>query len=165
MQNIVKMFPDVFEIESADRKWYETLGMCQEEVEIDSKVLDLASIEYAMTKVHDPLEHTDALDEIIDNFKSGASWFLCNKPILEKLSMDERIKAEYIAVRMYARKVCGDIESIGNWTVDDVHNFCYIIENDYCSGFMWAMTKDDGGMSLEISMVKQILESTHKCSC
>ena len=27
MQNIVKLFPDIFEIESVDRKWYETLGM------------------------------------------------------------------------------------------------------------------------------------------
>lgn len=26
MQNIVKLFPDIFEIESVDRKWYETLG-------------------------------------------------------------------------------------------------------------------------------------------
>lgn len=48
---------------------------------------------------------------------------------------------------------------------DDVHNFCYIVENDYCSGIMWAMKKDDGGMTLEISMVKQILEDRHKSIC
>jgi len=165
MQNIVKLFPDIFEIESVDRKWYETLGMCQEEVEVDSKVLDLAGMEYAVTKIQNPLEHNDALDEIIDNFKSGALWFLCYKPILEKLSMEERIKAVYIAVRMHTRNFCGDIESLGDWTADDVHNFCYIVENDYCSGIMWAMKKDDGGMTLEISMVKQILEDRHKSIC
>ena len=77
MQNIVKLFPDIFEIESVDRKWYETLGMCQEEVEVDSIVLGLAYMEYVVTKIHNPLYHHDALDEIIDNFKSGASWFLC----------------------------------------------------------------------------------------
>lgn len=38
MQNIVKLFPDIFEIESVDRKWYETFGMCQEKVEVVSKV-------------------------------------------------------------------------------------------------------------------------------
>ena len=57
MQNIVKLFPDIFEIESVDRKWYETLGMCQEKVEVDSKVLDLAGMEYAVTKIQNPLEH------------------------------------------------------------------------------------------------------------
>lgn len=83
----------------------ETLGMCQEEVEVDSKVSDLAGMEYAVTK------------------------------------------------------------TLGDWTADDVHNFCYIVENDYCSGIMWAMKKDDGGMTLEISMVKQILEDRHKSIC
>lgn len=31
--------------------------MCQEEVEVDSKVLDLAGMEYAVTKIQNPLEH------------------------------------------------------------------------------------------------------------
>lgn len=56
-----------------------------------------------------------------------------------------------------------EIESVE--TADDVHNFCYIVENDYCSGIMWAMKKDDGGMTLEISMVKLILENRHKSIC
>lgn len=160
MHNIVKMFPEIFEINLEDKKWFNTLGLW-DEMEIDKMEIDDAAIKHAFRTLDNPLEHVDAINEIIDYFKRGASWFICNKHLLEKISISECVKAIYIAICICTRKACEDIEPCVEWSIHNALNISSVIEDDIYSGVMWAALNDDGTLSLEISMVKQMLEDRH----
>ena len=78
MHNIVKMFPEIFEINLEEKKWYNTLGLC-EEVEIDKVDIIKAAIKHASRTIDNPLEHVDAINEIIEHFNT------INKMLKEKM--------------------------------------------------------------------------------
>ena len=160
MHNIVKMFPEIFEINLEEKKWYNTLGLC-EEVEIDKVDIIKAAIKHASRTIDNPLEHVDAINEIIEHFRRGASWFICNKHLLEKLSISECVKTIYITICICTRKAFEEIEPGVEWSIHDALNIYSVIEDDIYSGILWAALNDDGTLSLEISMVKQILEDRH----
>ena len=101
MKSLVDLFPIIFEIPKDDVAWYDSLGMCDdayyEEFESSAK-------EYAMMAVENPHEYMDAVDATSYRFVSGASWYACNKRLLENYLMTIALKP-YIWRFVFGQKI------------------------------------------------------------
>ena len=137
MKSLVDLFPIIFEIPKDDVAWYDSLGMCDdayyEEFESSAK-------EYAMMAVENPHENMDAVDATSYRFVSGASWYACNKRLLENLSDDDRIKAIYMAICLWAKNLCKGVEPDEDWNICEADTFYWSVRSDFGMGLI--MVKD-----------------------
>ena len=138
INNIVKLFPHLFELDSEDRKWYESLEMT-EGANMQFDGLDVAAKEFALKHILHPDEHSDAVDECIWRFKDGAFWYKVNLNKLDFLTAEETRKAIDIASILYSEKECVCIEHVDdhfneNYTLDIIG----VIKDCFESGVDWA---------------------------
>ena len=75
--NIVNLFPDLFELDFESRTWYETLKM-KEGDNVQFNGLDAAAKEFALKHILHSEEHSDVIEECIRRFKDGALWYKTN---------------------------------------------------------------------------------------
>ena len=132
------LFPHLFEFDSEDRKWYESLEMT-EESKIQFDGLDLAAKEFALKHVLEPEEHTDAIEECGLRFKDGAFWYKANLSKLNSLTAKEQNKVIDIASILYSEKEAGCIEpEDDNFNENDVLDIIEVIKDCFQSGIDWA---------------------------
>ena len=137
INNIVKLFPHLFELDSEDRKWYESLEMT-EGANMQFDGLDVAAKEFALKHILHPDEHSDAVDECIWRFKDGAFWYKVNLNILDSLTAEETKKAIDIASILYSEKECLCITVDDNFNENDTLDIIEVIKDCFESGVDWA---------------------------
>lgn len=137
-KSIVKLFPHLFELDSEDRKWYESLEMA-EDANIQFEGLDLAAKEFALKHVLEPERHTDAVENCVRRFKDGAFWYKVNLRKLDFLTAEETRKAIDIASILYLGKECVYIEpEDDNFNENDTLDIIEVIKDCFESGIDWA---------------------------
>lgn len=138
INNIVKLFPHLFELDSEDRKWYESLEMT-EGANMQFDGLDVAAKEFALKHILHPDEHSDAVDECIWRFKDGAFWYKVNLNKLDSLTAEETRKAIDIASILYSEKECVCIEHVDDhFNENDTLDIIEVIKDCFESGVDWA---------------------------
>ena len=138
INNIVKLFPHLFELDSEDRKWYESLEMT-EGANMQFDGLDVAAKEFALKHILHPDEHSDAVDECIWRFKDGAFWYKVNLNKLDSLTAEETRKAIDIASILYSEKECVCIEHVDDhFNENDTLDIIGVIKDCFESGVDWA---------------------------
>ena len=136
--SIVRMFPHLFELDSEDRKWYESLEMT-EGVIIQFDGLDIAAKEFALKHILHPEEHSDAVEECICRFMDGAFWYKANVGKLDSLMVNEHRKAIDIAISLYSERECKCIELEDNdYNESNANNQIVVIQDCFGSGIEWA---------------------------
>lgn len=139
--SIVKMFPHLFELNSEDRKWYESLEMT-EGANMQFNKLDIAAKDFALKHIIHPEEHPDAVEECIWRFKDGAFWYKVNLSKLDSLTAEETRKAIDIASILYSEKECVCIETADdNFNENDTLDIIEVIKDCFESGVDWASKK------------------------
>lgn len=125
-------FPELFEIDSEELKWYESLGF----VENQYCPIEIAR-SYAMEVVVAPQENPTAVDSVAQSFMDGLCWYANNYRILERLSNDEQKIAVKIAkLRYVLDTVPLDLEF--DYNKSEVIMIKDSVEEDYECGFEWA---------------------------
>ena len=138
INSIVKLFPHLFELNSEDKKWYESLEMA-EGANMQFDELDIAAKEFALKHILHPEEHSDAVEECIWRFKDGAFWYKVNLSKLDLLTAEETRKAIDIASILYSEKECVCIETADdNFNENDTLDIVMVIKDCFESGIEWA---------------------------
>lgn len=136
--SIVKIFPHLFELNSEDRKWYESLEMT-EGANMQFNELDIAAKVFALKHIIHPEEHPDAVEECICRFKDGAFWYKVNLSKLDSLTAEETRKAIDIASILFSEKECVCIETADdNFNENDTLDNVEVIKDCFESGIEWA---------------------------
>lgn len=125
-------FPELFEIDSEELKWYESLGF----VENQYSPIEIAR-SYAMEVVVDPQENPTAVDSVAQSFMDGLCWYVDNYRILEKLSNDEQMIAVKIAKLHYVLDTV-PLNLEFDYKISEVITIKDSVEEDYECGFEWA---------------------------
>ena len=137
-KSIVELFPCLFELDSEDRKWYESLEMT-EGANIQFDGLDIAAKEFALKHIIHPEEHTDAVEECIRRFQDGAFWYKVNVGKLDSLMANEHRKAIDIAISLYSERECKCIELEDNdYNESNADDQIEVIQDCFGSGIEWA---------------------------
>lgn len=138
INSIVKLFPHLFELDSEDRKWYESLEMT-EGANMPFDGLEIAAKNFALKHIIHPEKNSDAVDECIWRFKDGAIWYKVNLSKLNSLTAEETRKAIDIASTLYSKKECACIDSVDdNFNEDDTLDIIEVVKDSFESGIDWA---------------------------
>ena len=137
-KNIVELFPCLFELDSEDRKWYESLGMT-EDVNIQFDGLDIVAKEFALEHILHSEKHADAVKECVRRFQDGACWYKTNIGNLDSLIANEYRKAIDIAINLYSERECRCIEPEDNdYNENNVKDQIEVTQDCFESGIEWA---------------------------
>lgn len=138
-KSIAKLYPYYFKLEAGDLQWYESMGF-EMLLSNFTAVLEKVAKEYGMKSIKDPKDHSESVDNCIDNFCNGACWYMSNYDKLIKLPAEQYGNAIIIAQILYAKEVCEDayFPTEEDWTQHDAFNYICTIESAFTTGVDWA---------------------------
>lgn len=139
-------FPELFEIDSEELKWYNSFGFVEGQAPSDY-THDEEARAFAMNTIIDPEDNPIAVDEFAENFKRGISWYISNFHIMNKLSAIEQESAFEIAKSLYSLKYFSTEITLEDDDTDEEEALDIIdsIEYPFECGFEWAEKNIDKG--------------------
>lgn len=139
-------FPELFEIDSEDLKWYESLGFVEGQAP-SNFTHDEEARAFAMNTIIDPEDNPMAVDDFAENYKRGISWYISNFRILDKLPTIEQKCASEIAKSLYSLKYFSSEITLEDVDMDEEEamNIIDSIEYPFECGIEWAEKNLDKG--------------------
>lgn len=136
MKSLTELFPDLFELESKDREWYQSIKLS-----IPNCELEMAAQDFAYKSIIEPDDNIEAVEDCIRRFKDGAYWCCANFGCLQKLSVEKFEKAIDIAVLLYSKEQCKFIELEENnyFSESDALDLMEVIQDEFKSGIEWVI--------------------------
>ena len=137
-KKILDVFPTLYGTELGDRKLYDSLNLSNG-IEIHHKDIEKIAMDHASEHIVDAAQHMDAVEDCVNNFKSGAYWYLSNKDKVDSLSDNDWLEVISFAATDYSKRICQSIEvDTDEYDLKDAIRFTEVTENDFSDGILWA---------------------------
>ena len=137
-KKILDVFPTLYETELGDRKLYDSLNLSNG-IEIHHKDIEKIAMDHASEQIVDAAQHMDAVEDCVNNFKSGVYWYISNKDKVDSLSDDDWLEVISFAAADYSKLICQNIEvDTDEYGFKDAIRFIDVTESDFSDGILWA---------------------------
>ena len=137
-RKILDVFPNLYETELGDRKLYDSLNLSKG-IDFHHKDIEKVAMDYASEQIVEAVQHQDAVEDCVSNFKSGAYWYISNKDKVDSLSDDDWLEVISFAATDYSKLICQNIEvDTDEYDFKDAIRFIDVTESDFSDGLLWA---------------------------